>query len=115
MITIKEFIPMIERKLSISCSKLMVGKRRVNFIDDADRSVHFFLLLNSPWYAHAAAKTPAETMQLLVSLPSGKVISVQISPHASVETLSATIEQKTGIPANEFWLHCGSKPMRDGL
>ena len=119
MITIKEFIPKIEEQLSISCSKLMVGKRRVDLTPDVDRSVHFFLLLNSLWHVHTADKTTDNisvhawgNMCLFIS-HNGRSTEVSISSDASGKTLRKIIEKKMGIPAYSFWLNCGGKPVND--
>lgn len=107
MITIKKFISMIEEELSpgVELRKLMVGDRVINYCADADRSVHFFLLDNCPWYVHTQVKQEEAGDKILLFITGVcKSQSVIISPQCKVSFLKETISQITGIPDEDMRL-----------
>ena len=77
MVTMKRFWSLMEETLSkdVICVRLMVGDRRISRLKDASRSVHFFLLDNSPWYVHTV-DSKGYPERLYIKTLTGKTLTI---------------------------------------
>lgn len=123
MITMKQFMSLIKKRLSKKVKFLMVGDRRICMHEDSSRSVHYFLLDNCPWYVHTSAELSAEpqlhSRYVFISGLKGERFTVNLDACETVSEVKEQIEDHCGITAQEQRLimsgrelqHCDSTSM----
>lgn len=60
------------------------------------------------------AVTSAEAMQIFVSTPTGKTITLEVEPSDSIENVKAKIQDKEGFPPSEQVLNYADKTLEEG-
>lgn len=79
MITMKQFMSILKKKMSEHVKSLMVGDRCIRMHIDGSCAVHYFLLDNCPWYVHTSAKPPfniCPNLSVFIIRPNGSMLNV---------------------------------------